>query len=77
MPGPAALIALAARLGIPKAASLTYKQLQKLITNTLKKETKKKKVSGKGFRGQGLKRKQKDITKRKNIPSGLSIKKLE
>ena len=75
MPLPAALLAQAARLGIPKAATYTYKQLQKLITNTLKKETKKKKVSGKGFRGQGSKRKQKDITKRKkNIPSGLSIK---
>ena len=73
MPGP--LIALATGLGIRNAAKYTYKQLQKLITNTLKKETKKKKVSGKGFRGQGSKRKQKDITKRKNIPSGLSIKK--
>ena len=73
MPGP--LIALATGLGIRNAAKYTYKQLQKLITNTLKKETKKKKVSGKGFRGQGSKRKQKDVTKRKNIPSGLSIKK--
>ena len=73
MPGP--LIALATGLGIRNAAKYTYKQLQKIITNTLKKETKKKKVSGKGFRGQGSKRKQKDITKRKNIPSGLSIKK--
>ena len=75
MPLPVALLTQAARLGIPKAASYTYKQLQKLITNTLKKETKKKKAAGKGFRGQGSKRKQKYITKRKNIPSGLSIKK--
>ena len=75
MPLPAALLATAARLGIQNAAKYTYKQLQKIITNTLKKETKKKKVSGKGFRGQGSKRKQKDVTKRKNIPSGLSINK--
>ena len=41
MPLHADLITQAARLGIPKAATYTYKQLQKLITNTLKKETKK------------------------------------
>ena len=39
MPGPAALIALAARLGIKKAATYTYKQLQKHIAKAQKKKT--------------------------------------
>ena len=38
MPLPAALLAQAARLGISKAATYTYKQLQKLITKALKKK---------------------------------------
>ena len=77
--GSTALIALAARLGIPKGAKIIaekgYKYLQKLVTKAGKQAGRDLQAAGKGFRGQGSKRKQKDITKRKNIPSGLSIKK--
>ena len=38
MPGPAALIALAARLGIKKAATYGKKELTKLITKKIKKD---------------------------------------
>ncbi len=65
MPGPVALIALAARLGIPKAASYTYKKLKKLVTKAQKKKTTKQTEAEKGYRGQGSKRKQENINKRK------------
>jgi len=65
MPGPAALIALAARLGIPKAASYTYKKLKKLVSKAQKKKTTKQTEAEKGYRGQGSKRKQEKINKRK------------
>jgi hypothetical protein len=77
--GPAALIALAARLGIPKGAKIIaekgFKYLQRLVTKTEKQVTKQQKTSGKKFTGEGPKRKQESATQRKkNIPSGLSIK---
>ncbi len=77
MPGPAALIALAARLGIPKAASLTYKQLQKLVAKAQKKKTKQQKTSEKKFTGKGPERKQEKVIQRKKpkIDSDLAIKK--
>jgi|13_taG_2_1085334.scaffolds.fasta_scaffold53730_2 hypothetical protein len=65
MPGPAALIALAARLGIPKAASLTYKQLQKRIAKAQKQKKSKQTESEKGYRGQGSKRQQEKVIQRK------------
>ena len=79
MPGPAALIALAARLGIPKAAELLakkgFKYVQKLVSKAQQQVTKQQKTSGKKFTGEGSKRKQEKVTQRKkNIPSGLSIK---
>ena len=81
MPGPAALIALAARLGIPKAAKLVaekgFKYLQRLVTKAEKQVTKQQKTSGKKFTGEGSKRKQKTATQRKKpkVDSGLEIKK--
>ena len=65
MPGPAALIALAARLGIKKAATYTYKQLQKRIAKVQKKKTTKQTEAEKGYRGQGSKRQQEKVNKRK------------
>ena len=77
MPGPAALIALAARLGIPKAASYTYKKLKKLVTKAQKKKKTKQTEAEKGYKGKGSKRKQEKVTQRKKpkVDSGLSIKK--
>ena len=81
MPGPVALIALAARLGIPKAAKLVaekgFKYLQRLVTKAEKQVTKQQKTSGKKFTGEGSKRKQKTATQRKKpkVDSGLEIKK--
>jgi hypothetical protein len=73
MPGP--LIALATGLGIRNAAKYTYKQLQKLITKAQKKKKTKQTEAEKGYKGKGSKRKQEKVTQRKkNIPSGLSIK---
>ena len=77
--GPAALIALAARLGIPKGAKIIaekgFKYFQRLVTKAEKQVTKQQKTSGKGFTGYGSKRQKGGVTKRKkNIPSGLSIK---
>ena len=63
MPGP--LIALATGLGIRNAAKYTYKQLQKLITKAQKKKKTKQTEAEKGYRGQGSKRKQENINKRK------------
>ena len=69
MPGPAALIALAARLGIPKAAKLVaekgFKYLQKRIAKAQKKKTTKQTEAEKGYRGQGSKRQQEKVNKRK------------
>ena len=78
--GPAALIALAARLGIPKAAKKLaekgFKAFQRYVAKIEKQKTKQQKTAGKKFTGEGSKRKQKTATQRKkNIPSGLSIKK--
>ena len=74
--GPAALIALAARLGIPKAAKYTYKQLQKLVTKAQKNKKTKQTEAEKGYRGKRSKRQKGKVTQRKkNISSGLSIKK--
>ena len=74
MPGP--LIALATGLGIRNAAKYTYKQLQKLITKAQKKKkTKQQKAAGKAYKGKSSQRKQeKVIQRKKNIPTGLSIK---
>ena len=78
--GPAALIALAARLGIPKGAKIIaekgFKYLQRLVTKAEKQVTKTKETTEKGYRGKGSKRQKGNITKRqKNIPSGVSINK--
>ena len=79
--GPAALIALAARLGIPKGAKIIaekgFKYLQRLVTKAEKQVTKQQKTSGKKFTGEGPKRKQKTVTQRKKpkVDSGLEIKK--
>ena len=81
MPGPAALIALAARLGIPKAAKLVaekgVKFLQKRIRQAQKQKTKKQEATGKKFTKKGSQRKQETATQRKKpkVDSGLSIKK--
>ena len=77
--GSVALIALAARLGIPKAAKIIaekgFKYLQKRVTKAQKQVTKTKGTTEKGYRGQGSKRQKEKVTQRKkNIPSGLSIK---
>ena len=75
MPGPATLIALATGLGIRNAAKYTYKQLQKLITKAQKKKKTKQTEAEKGYRGKRSKRQKGKVTQRKkNIPSGLSIK---
>ena len=81
MPGPAALIALAARLGIPKAAELLakkgFKYVQKLVSKAQQQVTKQQKTSGKKFTGEGSKRKQEKATQRKKpkVDADLSIKK--
>jgi len=77
--GSVALIALASRLGIAKGAKIIaekgFKYLQKLVTKAEKQVTKQQQTAGKKFTGEGSKRKQKTATQRKkNIPSGLSIK---
>ena len=77
--GPAALIALATRLGIAKGAKIFAEKgfgyLQKLVTKAEKQVTKQQKTSGKKFTGEGPKRKQKTATQRKKpkVDSGLSI----
>ena len=73
MPGPAALIALAARLGIPKGAKIIaekgFKYLQKLVTKAEKQITKQQKTAGKGHKGKGSERKYpQQITKRTDSP---------
>ena len=81
MPGPAALIALAARLGIPKGAKIIsekgFKYLQRLVTKAEKQVTKQQKTAGKKFTGEGSKRKQESATQRKKpkVDADLSIKK--
>ena len=81
MPGPAALIALAARLGIPKGAKIIaekgFKYLQRLVTKAEKQVTKQQKTSGKKFTGEGLKRKQESATQRKKVPQHGSVKQQE
>jgi len=79
--GPTALIALAARLGIPKAAQKLaekgFKAFQRYVAKIEKQKTKQQKTAGKKFTGEGSKRKQKTATQRKKpkVDSGLSIKK--
>ena len=75
MPGPAALIALAARLGIKKAATYTYKQLQKHIAKAQKKKNIKQTEAEKGYKGKGSKRQKEKVRQRKKakVDSGLSI----
>ena len=79
MPGPAALIALAARLGIPKAAKLVaekgVKFLQKRIRQAQKQKTKKQEATGKKFTKKGSQRKQEKVTQRKKpkVDADLSI----
>ena len=77
MPLPAALLAQAARLGISKAATYTYKQLQKRIRQAQKQKTKKQEATGKKFTKKGSQRKQEKATQRKKpkVDSGLAIKK--
>ena len=79
MPGPAALIALAARLGIPKAAKLVaekgVKFLQKRIRQAQQQKTKKQEATGKKFTKKGSQRKQEKATQRKKpkVDADLSI----
>ena len=79
--GSAALIALAARLGIPKAAKKLaekgFKAFQRYVAKIEKQKTQQQKTSGKKFTGEGPKRKQKTATQRKKpkVDSGLAIKK--
>lgn len=77
MPGP--LIALATRLGIAKAAQIAkdkgYKFLQRKINKALKSKTKQQEAAGKAYKGKSSQRKQEKVTQRKkNIPTGLSIR---
>lgn len=76
---PAPLIALATRLGIAKAAQIAkdkgYKFLQRKVNKTLKSKTKQQEAAGKAYKGKSQKRKQEKVTQRKkNIPTGLSIR---
>ena len=75
MPLPAALLAQAARLGIPKAATYTYKQLQKHIAKAQKKKNIKQTEAEKGYKGKGSKRQKEKVRQRKKakVDSGLSI----
>ena len=78
MAGPAALIALATRLGIPNAAKILadkgFKYFQRYVAKIQKTKETKTKEAGKGFRGKGSGR-QKDPIKERNIPTNLSINK--
>ena len=79
--GPAALIALAARLGIPQAAKKLaekgFKVFQRYVAKIEKQKTQQQKTAGEKFTGEGPKRKQKTVTQRKKpkVDSGLEIKK--
>ena len=78
--GPTALIALAARLGIPKAAQKLaekgFKAFQRYVAKIEKQKTKQQQTAGKKFTGEGSKRKQEKVTQRKKpkVDSGLEIK---
>jgi len=63
MPGP--LIAIAAGLGIKKAATYTYKQLKKRIAKAQKDKKTKQTKAEKGYKGKGAKRKEEKVTQRK------------
>jgi len=71
---PVALFARAAALGIAKYLVEKW-GAKKAMREIAKKEKERITKAGKGFRGKGPQRKQEDITKRKNIPSGLEINK--
>ena len=82
--GPAALIALASRLGIVKGAKIIaekgFKYLQRQVNRALKQQEKVQKSAGKAFKGKGPQRKQEKVTQRKKkdkpkVDSDLSIKK--
>ncbi len=67
--GPAALIALASRLGIAKGAKIIaekgFKYLQRQVNRALKQQEKVQKSAGKAFKGKGPQRKQEKVTQRK------------
>ena len=77
--GPAALIALASRLGIAKGAKIIaekgFKYLQRQVNRALKQQEKVQKSAGKAFKGKGPQRKQEKVTQRKKpeVDSDLSI----
>ena len=77
--GPAALIALASRLGIVKGAKIIaekgFKYLQRQVNRALKQQEKVQKSAGKAFKGKGPQRKQEKVTQRKKteVDSDLSI----
>ena len=80
--GPAALIALASRLGIAKGAKIIaekgFKYLQRQVNRALKQQEKVQKSAGKAFKGKGPQRKQEKVTQRKEkdkskVDSDLSI----
>ena len=77
--GPAALIALASRLGITKGAKIIaekgFKYLQRQVNRALKQQEKVQKSAGKAFKGKGPQRKQEKVTQRKKteVDSDLSI----
>ncbi len=79
--GPAALIALAARLGIPKAAKKLaekgFKAFQRYVAKIEKQKTKQQEATGKKFTKKGSQRKQETATQRKKpkVDAGLEIKK--
>ena len=68
--GPAALIALASRLGIAKGAKIIaekgFKYLQRQVNRALKQQEKVQKSAGKAFKGKGPQRKQEKVTQRKS-----------
>ena len=61
----AVLIATAAGLGIKKAATYTYKQLQKRIAKAQKDKKSKQTEAEKSYKGKGAKRKEEKVTQRK------------
>jgi len=79
--GSAALIALAARLGIVEGAKIIakkgFKFLQRKVNKALKSKTKQQESAEKAYKGKGSKRQKGKVTQRKKskVDSGLSIKK--
>jgi len=79
--GSAALIALAARLGIVEGAKIItkkgFKFLQRKVNKALKSKTKQQESAERAYKGKSPKRKQEQVKQRKKskVDSGLSIKK--